>query len=282
MTDRRYLPLAFLTMVAMLSAGSSGGRRVLPRVLPRVPVVTITAREFAFDAPDSIPAGPTTIRLVSRGRQEHFVQFVKLSAGHTSADYVRASMAHEATPWAMSVGGVGTIPAGGTAAVTIDFRPGRYVLLCDISDTDGTPHFAKGMARPLTVVEGPSATVMPVPDVELELTDYAFTLSKPLRVSTHVVGVHNAGSQPHMALLWQLHDGKSVADVIRWMNTTGPAVDPVTLIGGVPDLDPGQSAELVLDLVPARYVLICLVDDIHDHKPHFMHGMVHEVLIGEK
>jgi hypothetical protein len=39
---------------------------------------------------------------------------------------------------------------------------------------------------------------------------------------------------------------------------------------------------LVLDLVPGRYMLICLVDDIHDHKPHYAHGMVREVLIGEK
>lgn len=278
MIDHRYLSLALATTVTMLSADGLSGRRIPARV----PVVTITAREFAFDAPDSIPAGPTTIRLVSRGRQEHVLQFVRLSGAHTSADYLRASGAHEATPWAMSVGGVGTVPAGGTAAVTIDLKPGRYVLLCDISDTDGTPHFAKGMARPLSVVESTSAAAMPIPDAVLDLTDYAFTPSKPLSVGTHLVSVRNVGSQPHMALLWQLHPGKSVADVVRWMNTTGPAADPVTLMGGVPDLDPGQSAELVLDLVPGRYVLICLVDDIHDHKPHFAHGMVRQVLIGEK
>ena len=278
MIDRRYLPLAFAMTVAMLSAGGSTGRRVPSRV----PVVTITAREFAFDAPDTISAGPTTIRLVSRGRQQHFVQFVKLPGGRTSEDFVRALVAHEATPWAMSVGGVGTIPAGGTAAVTIDLKPGRYVLVCDMPDTDGTPHFAKGMARPLTVVEGASAAAMPIADVVLDLTDYAFTLSKPLSAGTRVVSVRNAGSQPHMALLWKLHLGKSAADVVRWMNTTGPAVDPVTLMGGVPDLDRGQSAELLLDLAPGRYVFICLVDDIHDHTPHYAHGMVREVLIGEE
>ncbi len=278
MIDRRYLPLAFAMTVAMLSGGGSTGRRVPSRV----PVVTITAREFAFDAPDTISAGPTTIRLVSHGRQQHFVQFVKLPGGRTSEDFVRALVAHEATPWAMSVGGVGTIPAGGTAAVTIDLKPGRYVLVCDMPDTDGTPHFAKGMARPLTVAEGASAAAMPIADVVLDLTDYAFTLSKPLSAGTRVVSVRNAGSQPHMALLWKLRLGRSAADVVRWMNTTGPAVDPVTLMGGVPDLDRGQSAELLLDLAPGRYVFICLVDDIYDHKPHYAHGMVREVLIGEK
>ncbi len=278
MVDRRYPPLALVTTAAMLSAGGSRVRRVPPGV----PVVTIAAREFAYDAPDSISAGPTTIRLVSRGQQEHFVQFVKLSEGHTPADFVRASIAHEATPWAMSVGGVGTISPGGTAAVTIDLKPGRYVMLCDIADTDGTPHFAKGMVRPLTVVEGRPPAAMPKPDVVLNLTDYAFTLSKPLSASTHVVSVRNVGTQPHMALLWQIHQGKSVADVVRWMDTTGPAVAPVTLMGGVPDLDRGQSVELVLDLVPGRYMLICLVDDIHDHKPHYAHGMVREVPVAEK
>ena len=46
-------------------------------------VVTITASDFAFQAPASIPAGLTTINLVNRGPELHHVQLVKIAEGHT-------------------------------------------------------------------------------------------------------------------------------------------------------------------------------------------------------
>jgi plastocyanin len=273
----RCVPIAFVTTVAMLSSGALRAQRVLPVV----PTVTVTAHEFAFDAPDSIMAGPTTIRFVSHGRQQHVLQFEKLASGHTTSDFARAFNAHEAMPWVTNVGGVGTVSPGAEAAATLDLTPGQYVMVCDIADTDGTRHSAKGMIRGLVVVDERTRVAMPTPDIVLDLSDYAFTLSKPLTAGAHVVRVRNAGPQSHMALLWRLDNGKSVADVTRWING-GPGSAPMTTMGGVPDLDRGQSAEMVLDLAPGRYMLICLDDDIHDQKPHYAHGMVREIVISAK
>jgi uncharacterized cupredoxin-like copper-binding protein len=244
------------------------------------PVVSIVAREYAFDAPDSIEGGPTTLRLVSRGKEQHLVQLIKVASPHTMDEFRRTLAAPGVTPWLTSVGGVGTISPGVVAMTTIDFAPGLYALLCDIQDAHGTPHMMEGMLRGMTVLEKRNAAVMPAADVVLSLSDYAFTLPTPLTAGAHVVEVRNEGAQAHMALLWRLHRGKSPADVVHWIDTpsdTGPP--PVTLVGGTPDLAVGRKAQLVLRLDQGNYVLICLVDDAHDHKPHYQHGMVREIAV---
>lgn len=277
MTTRQVITIGVIGTVAVGSVcGSSAHIR-----LPVIPIVTVTAREYAFDAPDSIKAGPTTIRLVSQGREEHFVQFVRIASPHTIADFERTLGSPHATSWVTSVGGVGTIPPGGVAMTTIDFAPGLYAMVCDIEDAHGTPHMMEGMVRPLTVISRRNTAVMPAANVVIDLVDYSFVLSTPLKPGTQLVDVRNVGPQAHMALLWQLHPGKSVNDVLHWMNTpsdTGPP--PVTLMGGTPDLDRGQRVQLPLRLKPGHYVLICLVDDVHDHKPHYAHGMVRELTVG--
>jgi uncharacterized cupredoxin-like copper-binding protein len=266
--------------IVLATAGSSGRTERGASESSGPPVVSIVAREYAFDAPDSIEGGPTTIRLVSRGKEQHFVQLVRIASPHTITEFRRTLAAPVETPWVTSVGGVGTIQPGGVAMTTIDLAPGLYALLCDMEDAHGTPHMMEGMLRSMTVLEKHNAAVMPTADVVLALSDYAFTLPTPLTAGAHVVEVRNEGAQAHMALLWRLHRGKSASDVIHWMDTpsdTGPP--PVTLLGGTPDLAVGRKVQLVLHLDPGNYVLICLVDDVHDHKPHYQHGMVRELAV---
>src|SRR6266516_5286675 len=63
-------------------------------------VVTITATDYAFSAPDTIPAGLTTLRLVNQGKELHHASLVRLSEGNTIADLqagLQAAM-HNHTP----------------------------------------------------------------------------------------------------------------------------------------------------------------------------------------
>ena len=153
-------------------------------------------------------------------------------------------------------------------------------LVCDMEDAKGTPHMMEGMLRSLTVKRTRNAATMPKANVALSLADYSFTLPTPLIAGAHVIEVRNAGSPAHMALLWRLHRGKSAKDAIHWMTTptdTGP--DPVTLMGGVPDLDVGEAAQLRVQLTPGHYLLICLVDDVPGHTPHYARGMVREFAV---
>lgn len=244
------------------------------------PVVTVTAREYAFDVPDSIPSGPTTIRLVSKGREQHFVWIARIASPHTLAEY-KGTLGAPGTPsWITPVGGVGTLEPGGIAAATIDLAPGLYVLSCDMTNHEGTPHLKLGMLRTIVVTKTGNGAAMPAADLALSLTDFAFTLPPTLRAGDHVVAVRNAGSLPHMALLWRLHRGKSATDVARWLEASGdPGPAPVTLVGGTPDLAPGRQLELPLRLEPGAYLFICLVDDGPGQRAHYQRGMIREITV---
>jgi hypothetical protein len=41
---------------------------------------------------------------------------------------------------------VADVPPGGNGAVAVDLGPGRYALICFLTDDDGQSHALKGMA----------------------------------------------------------------------------------------------------------------------------------------
>lgn len=250
-----------------------------PRVSGTPPVVTFTAREYAFDGPDSIESGPTTIRLVSAGREQHFLGLVRLANAHTLADYSHVLGWKVLPPWVIAVGGVGTIAPGGTATTTLDLEPGHYAMVCDMEDAHGTAHMREGMLRLLTVSPRTNGAVMPTPDVKVTLTEFAFMAPETLPAGFHVVDVYNAGSLPHMALVWRLLSTKSASVVIHWLDTPSDTSQPVALVGGVPDLAPGRGAQLRISLPPGRYLMICLVGDSPESKAHYDKGMVREFTV---
>jgi hypothetical protein len=54
-------------------------------------VVTVTATDYAFQAPDSIAAGRTTFHLVNKGPDFHHIWLIKLEQGKTLKDLVEAT-----------------------------------------------------------------------------------------------------------------------------------------------------------------------------------------------
>jgi hypothetical protein len=244
-------------------------------------VVTVTATEFSFDAPAEIPAGLTTIRLVSNGQELHHATLIKLEDGKTYNDFVQALKNPGPPPaWAVEHGGPNPPhPAGGVAEVTQTLEPGNYAIVCFVPSPDGTPHIAKGMMRPLTVVP---STTPPAPepeaDVTMKLTDYAFTMSKPLTAGKHVIRVENSGPQPHEVVLARLAPGKTAADLAKWIEKMeGPP--PGEPIGGVAGLHTGGHAFITVDLTPGEYALLCFLPDTKDGRPHVAHGMMQDIKI---
>jgi hypothetical protein len=243
------------------------------------PVVTITAREYAFDGPDSIKSGPTTFRLVSAGREQHFLALVRITGSHTLADYRGILTSKRTASWAIPAGGVGTIAPGSTAMTTLDLEPGLYAMVCDMQDAHGTPHMLEGMLRSLTVSARRNGASMPKPDLTVDLMEFAFLGRDTLQPGLRIIGVRNVGSQPHMALVWRLAPGMSVRAVTHWLDTPSDRSHPITLVGGTPDLAPGQEARVMVHLEVGHYLLICLVEDPHDHKAHYDKGMVKEFAV---
>src|SRR5215203_1078821 len=121
-------------------------------------VVTVTANDYAFTAPDSIPAGLTEITLVNRGKEMHHVWLIRLDAGKTLKDLFAAMEKSEAglPSWARDVGGPNTPGPGGEAKAILRLAAGRYAMICVIPSPDGKPHVMKGMAKEVTVTPAPS------------------------------------------------------------------------------------------------------------------------------
>ncbi len=79
-------------------------RPVAETAAPRM--VTVTARDYSFEAPAEVPAGPTTFRLVNAGEQIHHVQRARLDKGKTMDDLFAAFKAGGPPPaWMHEVGG---------------------------------------------------------------------------------------------------------------------------------------------------------------------------------
>jgi hypothetical protein len=114
--------------------------------------VTVNMLDFAFEMPDSLPAGPTTIRVDNKGPQPHEWNVLKLADGQT-AESVAAWMTAPAGPPPFSqIGGMNGLDAGLHGYVQADLAPGNYLALCFIPDPNtGAPHFALGMTKSFSV-----------------------------------------------------------------------------------------------------------------------------------
>jgi hypothetical protein len=239
-------------------------------------MVSFTAKEFSFEGPDTIPAGLTMIHLTAAGQQLHHFQLIKLEEGKTFADFQAAAkdMAKGPPPaWVVPYGGVNPPAPGSTTTAMQVLEPGNYAVVCFVEGPDHVPHIAKGMMRSLTVT--PSAngnTTEPTADVTLTLSDYTFTLSKPLVAGKQLIKVENAAAQPHEVVLVQLAPGKTMEDLGKWASDMkGPP--PGKPMGGIPAFVKGKNSFFEADLTPGDYGLVCFVPDAKDGKPHVQHGM---------
>src|SRR5437867_3781761 len=77
-------------------------------------VVTVTANDYSFAAPDSIPAGLTTVKMLNAGKEPHQVIFIRIDSGKTMAELQTAlTTPNMAIPGWMSfpLGADGVLPA---------------------------------------------------------------------------------------------------------------------------------------------------------------------------
>jgi hypothetical protein len=241
--------------------------------------LTITATEFAFDAPAEVPSGITTIDLVNKGQQFHHLVLMQLTQGKTMDDFTAAMKKPGPPPsWLVGVGGPIAAP-GSSGQATVKLVPGNYVMMCVVPGPDHVPHIAKGMVRALTVTDVQSAAnVVPGSDLTLALSDFAYSFSAPPTAGTHTFRVTNTGKQDHEAVLLRLAPGKGPMDFAKWVdNQTGPP--PGELGGGTTEIAPGADAYFTANLTPGHYALVCFVPDAADGKPHIVKGMMKEFTI---
>ena len=277
-TDR--VPRTALALVIAALAACRAGQPAKDAAAGGTNEVTVTAHDYTFDAPVSVPAGLTTFHLVNQGPSLHHLQLIKLNEGKTGDDFLAALKAGgPPAPWAVLAGGPNPPEPGSTTTATVMLEPGNYIIVCFVPALDGMPHLMKGMLRPLTVVGPPREAAEPAADLVIKLVDFDFQLSGPLAAGHRTIRVENAAGQPHEVALVRLQPGKTAEDFGAWgMKPEGPA--PGAVFGGISGIMPGAHAFAIVDLPAGDYALMCFFPDGKDGKPHFAHGMMKMIKVG--
>jgi hypothetical protein len=289
----------WIALVAVLSACSA--RDKAPgRQLTAVPnVVSLSATEYAFQAPDTLAAGWTNFRLANRGKEVHYGHMVRLEPGRTVRElvdaYAEAIRTSGPRPkWVTRFGGPGGAAPGDSSSVTQYLEPGSYVWICPVEDNNGTPHFAKGEFKPFVVraADGVAADrdAGPEADMVIRLLDYSFALDSLVPAGRHTIRIENAGPQPHDLVMFKLAPGKTVADLVTALNPerarrAGQAGEPPppleslgTGAGGIATIAPGMEMFFEANWTPGEYVLVCMAT-APDGRSHIEHGMVRQIRI---
>lgn len=243
-------------------------------------VVDVRAGEFFFQAPDTIPAGLTTFRLLqtglvvdrlragARGRQlvadkgddtrgAHMLWVVRLDSGKTLNDLYRAAHARErTTPWARQLGGPGFILPPSTTNATLELEPGNYALVCYVGsarEDRARYHLMNGMFRALTVVPSSRA---PLRTAKIDVVatigrDTIVRLSTPLRAGRLVIRVENETSDDLEFKFQRVPDGMTGKEFLA----QPPGAGPGTPGGGLSSVPPRASVITTLDFRAGEYIV---------------------------
>ena len=257
---------------------------------PAAHVIEVTARDYAFDAPDESPSGWTTFRLKNEGKEHHFLLLQQLPDGKTLDAYLEEvavpfdSVWHELKGglgkaeagallgqllpgWFASVkqmGGPGLVAPGGVAQTSVKLEPGTYVMECYVKTADGVFHGMLGMVRVLTVTDDPSGAPEPEADVAITLSTYEMAIEGDAKAGEQTVAVRfeehpefGLGNDVHVVRLEDGTDLDVVVSWMDWMNVDGlrePA--PSSFVGGAHVMPGGHTSYFTVDLTPGRYAWI--------------------------
>ena len=293
-------PAACCIAVAAVLTACSSKEETPSRNLSAAPnVVALTATEYAIDAPDTIPAGWTNFRLANGGQEVHYGHIVRLDSGRTVqelvAAYAEAIRTSGPRPkWVMRFGGPGGAFPGDSASVTQYLKPGSYVWICPIEDTDGNPHFGKGEFKPFVVGTSDGAladrAARPDASITVRLMDFSFEVDSSVPAGRHTIRVENAGVEPHDLVMMRLNPGITIAEVLAAMNPErarrpGQASAPpppleslMTGAGGIAAIAPGMESFFEANMSAGEYVLLCMAT-APDGRSHIEHGMVKQLRI---
>jgi hypothetical protein len=275
-------PLVLVAAVALVLAvfqyasGAPATQPTAHAAAATPPVVDIMASDYAFEAPDVLPAGLVTLRLMNHGQEPHHAQLLRLNDDVTFDQLTAAWQAEgdAALRLVTVAGGPGALDPLKSGEATLELQPGAYVLACFVASPDGVPHLAKGMLKPLTVAAAPAEPSAP-PEVAgtLALRDFAFDLPDRLPAGRVTYKVVNDGPQPHELNVLKLAPGATIDDVRAWLaNPSTPP--PFEAVGGMNGLSRGVDGYLTVDLQPGEYVAICNIPDPASGWAHSRLGMI--------
>lgn len=242
------------------------------------PVIEVRATDYAFTAPDTVPAGLTTFRMHADGKAFHHAQLVRFDAGHTFDEYLAALRAGEGPPpaWAHSVGGVNGADPGASQETSVPLEPGEYALICFIPNEQGVPHAMLGMMKRIVVTGEAGSVARPNVDATITMSNTGYALSGPIAAGRRTLLVENSDSMHHEAILVKLAEGATAQSVLDWILAGAQGAPPATGRGGTVGLELGAWNVIHAELEPGNYALFDFMPNPTDRRPNAAHGMMTE------
>ena len=267
---RKLIPLAALVLTLVACGGteskSDSAAPAPAKTKPKTNTVELRGGEYSYLVPETVHGGWTTLAFENTGEEPHEFALAKLAGGKTIADveaYLSDPAAQQQPPpaWVEIRAGIPTLDPGEEASLGQELEPGRYVLLCFLSDPEGVPHVARGMMREF-VVEGDAGAAAPKGDVVLSLGP---DLAAPdVEAGERTFELRNDGDEPGSIFLTAFEPGKTEEDLTRWEENgmRGPA--PATFLGGAIDVPPHSSVFYTVTVEQGREYT--LLDDMNDRQ----------------
>jgi hypothetical protein len=249
-----------------------------------VPEVVITAKEYSFAGPESIPGGWTKVTLDNQGAKSHDLILFRLDDGKTMDDVMAALESEGPPPDWISIFGQSSAGAGKRTMFITNLVPGNYAMISFGEAENGPPDAAQGMVKSMTVTAAPAAPVaLPDADATIDMGEFNYSVSG-LRAGKQLIQANNKGAEDHEAVFFRINEGKTFADVQTLLKLPEEQqdqqyADVVTDVGGL-SVAAGQTVYVEQELAAGSYVLICfLPSPSNEGKPHSDLGMVQEVVV---
>ena len=258
----------------------------------------VTAAEYRFDGPASVPAGVVRLTARNAGKLKH--EFSVLRIGSTPvpqvlADFNRTTSGGPVPAYLGAAGGVSKLSAGDTASSDLALAPGRYLIVCSLTDADSgadaatggapvtaPPHDTLGMARELLVTrpkvrKGHLPARLPATAATIVAREYGFDLAGLHGGRNQVTFVNTGPVQLHHVVILEFPGLGSEADVrLNWEKLVAagggqPPLGSVTprAVASAQPLDPGLRATFEVTLVAGKtYGFACFLSDRTGGPPH--------------
>lgn len=142
-----HLPHLAKGMVKPISVKAGGASAAEP-----VATTTLKLKDYQFDMPDALPAGKNVLKVVNEGKEGHEWNIVQLPEGKSVRDVAQFMAKPDGPPPFIAVGGMNGLAPGGVGYVEFEFKPGKYVAICNIPEPNsGKAHSELGMIKEFTV-----------------------------------------------------------------------------------------------------------------------------------
>lgn len=266
-------------------------------------VIEVVTNEMDFQVTSQFKSGWTTFRYNNKSAETHFFIFEKMPEGITLENYnnemvppFKAAFNHllndemekamkefEKLPaWWNEVkmgGGVGLISPKSMAESTIYMHPGTYIMECYIRMPNGMPHAFYGMMKEIVVLEEKNDRKEPTSNHKISVSGKdGIKFQDSIKAGEYQLAVHFKDQKKYETLLG--HDINLVRlDTIsrldtlsNWINAANikafrtPIPEGLTFLGGVEDLEEGETGYFKTQLKKGTYVLISEIPNASERK----------------